>query len=116
MFENIKFVNLTTKPIRVVNEEDAFVIKPSGKVATVLNRVKQVVGKPGFFTYTILGDIKGIPEPEDGVIYIVTPSMRFALGESRPDVVAPLNDYGVRDPNGHVVSVPGFFAGQESKF
>ncbi|MCX7946876.1 MAG: hypothetical protein N2557_07985 [Hydrogenophilus sp.] len=48
-----------------------------------------------------------IPEPRDGVIFVVSSLVAQAL-KGREDVVAPDTDRARRDERGQIVSVPGF--------
>ena len=55
------------------------------------------------------GKVNGLPEPVDGVVYIVSAMVLDALRGVRDDLVAPATGHPdcVRE-NGKVVSVPGF--------
>jgi hypothetical protein len=58
---------------------------------------------------TVKGAVDGLPEPQDGVIFVVSGMVLDALGSTRPDVVAP--DTGadaIRNEKGHIVAVMGF--------
>ena len=54
------------------------------------------------------GDIKGLPDPKDGVFLIVSALVMNA--SKRDDLVAPATGHPdtVRNDKGHIVSVPGF--------
>jgi len=53
------------------------------------------------------GDITGLPDPEDGVVYIV--SLLVLQATDRTDVVAPASGHpGVVRKDGQIWSVPGF--------
>lgn len=57
------------------------------------------------------GEITGLPEPEDGVIYIVSLLVLAAAEQQgRTDCVAPASGHPdcIRDEQGRIVSVPGF--------
>ena len=60
---------------------------------------------------TVFGDLVGLPEPEDGVLYIVS-AMVLSAGKAlgRKDLVAPATGHPntVRNEKGFIVSVPGF--------
>lgn len=57
------------------------------------------------------GDITGLPEPTDGVLYIVSALVLIAVKlQGRTDCVAPATGHPecVRDEKGFIKSVPGF--------
>ena len=57
------------------------------------------------------GDITGLPEPTDGVLYIVSALVLIAVKlQGRTDCVAPATGHPdcVRNDKGFIVSVPGF--------
>lgn len=57
------------------------------------------------------GDITGLPEPTDGVLYIVSALALIAVKlQGRTDCVAPATGHPecVRDEKGFIISVPGF--------
>lgn len=57
------------------------------------------------------GDITGLPEPADGVLYIVSVLVLIAVKlQGRTDCVAPATGHPecVRNDKGFIVSVPGF--------
>jgi len=81
-----RFINLTKHPIMEVTSGKTF--QPSGRQArndNVPKRVATVDGIPIFSTK--LGETSGIPDPEEGVIYIV--SALALAGTARDDVVSP---------------------------
>lgn len=56
----------------------------------------------------VYGEVENLPEPQDGVVYIVS-AMVLSQVKERKDVVAPATGHPdcVRK-DGHIVSVPGF--------
>lgn len=57
------------------------------------------------------GDVMGLPEPTDGVLYIVSALVLIAVKlQGRTDCVAPATGHPecVRDEKGFIKSVPGF--------
>lgn len=57
------------------------------------------------------GDVTGLPEPTDGVLYIVSALVLIAVKlQGRTDCVAPATGHPecVRNDKGFIVSVPGF--------
>jgi hypothetical protein len=77
------------------------------RVTTVQTPIEAVVSN-GVLIKTVETrtlDVEGLPEPEDGVIYI-TSSLVAGKLPSRPDVLAPdTGPTAVRDENGHIVAV-----------
>lgn len=103
-----KFINLTPHTITINNGTQ---YHPSGKVARVENKFSNFCCGISKVFY---GEIEGLPEPEDGVYYIVS-AMVLAANNSKPiwrrrgDLVAPATGHPdcVRK-DGFIVSVPGF--------
>lgn len=113
----MKFINLTPHPIRVLDVRgDTHEFVPSGQVVRV-GQVTHEMPEVGEFRVRTnqSGQISGLPEPQDGVIYLVS-GFVLAAAQGREDVLAP--DTGpdcVRDENGHIKAVRGFLRrGQRS--
>lgn len=85
------------------------VIGPSGSVARVSSvpgsmRTESIIPIYGSPTW---GEVIGLPEPAEGVIYIVSALVAARVPE-REDVVSPgtgPNDGAVRDAAGHILAV-----------
>jgi len=97
-------INLTAHTINEVTTGTA--IPPSGRVV----RAKPVTRKSaefcGFPIFTSsLNSIEGLPEPEEGVMYIVSALVLGALPD-RKDLLAPGNV--LRDENNRPVGCVGF--------
>ena len=110
--KEFKFVSLLPHSISVVGEDMEITIKPSGSIARV-SSTTEVVGEIGGFTVSrsTFGDVIGLPEPEEGVYYIVSGLVLSALAGTRPDVLAPdTGSSAIRDDKGHIVAVRGFLA------
>lgn len=60
---------------------------------------------PGFYTVQY-GEVYGLPDPEEGTIYIVSAMVRSAVPH-RTDVYSPASSLATRNELGHIVSVPG---------
>lgn len=59
----------------------------------------------------VFGDVTGLPEPQNGVIFIVSSLVLSAAKEAgRTDCVAPATGHPdtIRNAAGHIVSVPCF--------
>lgn len=103
-----KFINLTPHTI-ILNNGTEF--NPSGKIARVSNIFSNFCCGISKVFY---GEIENLPEPEDGVYYIVS-AMVLAANNSKPrcrrrgDLVAPATGHpDCKRENGFIVSVPGF--------
>lgn len=112
--------NLTSKTINVITEEKEFVF-PSEGCARVLattepfgeihTETESINGIP--VVRTTYGEIEGLPEPQEGIVNIVSYVILNALkakGNLRTDVVAPNTSPSgvVRDEDGSVIGVRGF--------
>lgn len=103
-----KFINLTPHDIKL---NDGTIYQASGRVARVENTFSNFCCGISKVFY---GDIENLPEPEDGVYYIVS-AMVLVANNSKPrcrrrgDLVAPATGHPdcIRE-NGFIVSVPGF--------
>ena len=100
------FINLTPHEIHemVTNRK----IPSSGRKARVKGASVQVATIDGVPIYrsTFENTLKGLPEPVDGVTYIVSALTLNAIPEHRTDVVAPGNT--VRDKRGKAIGCQGF--------
>ena len=92
--EHIKLVNLT--PHRIVifasaaSAESSVEVEPSGSVArvsaTTSPKSSALSAEYGFPTVrTIFGEVTGLPEYKDGVVYIVSGMVLDAVGKKQPD-------------------------------
>jgi len=104
----MKLVNLTPHPLVIETDRGKLEIKPSGTVARA--SVQQVpngsMNVDGFeipVVKTVFGDIEGIPEPENGTVYIT--SSLVASKTSRTDVLAPDTGKSAVRENGRIVAV-----------
>jgi hypothetical protein len=88
--KRMQIINLTPHTITVVNAENEIIRQyPSAGVArakTIAERINEVDGIP--VMATTFGDVEGLPEPQDGVTYIVSMVVAQAA-RYRADVVAP---------------------------
>jgi len=104
MQEKKRFVNLTPHNVNIMRGvEGNLIIPPSGLVSRVMkNLVKDKVNGVEVVSFNY-GEIKGLPTPQAGVIYIV--SDMVAQAAKRPDVMTP---WGLqKDEKGSVVSCLG---------
>ena len=100
----VRFVNATPHAIALNNGE---VFEPSG----ILPRVSQEISEfdNDLIATQSFGKVEGLPEPETGVVYIVS-AMVLTAASDRTDLVAPATNHKntVRNEKGHIISVPGF--------
>ena len=99
----MEYINLTPHTI-VLNDGRAFA--PSDKIARVTATYTPIVDDVCCQQF---GDVTNLPNPVDGVTYIVS-AMVLSAVNGRGDVVAPATGHPetVRNDKGHIVSVPCF--------
>lgn len=99
----MKFINLTSHTINEVTTGTE--IPVSGIIARVKSSTVKVAEHAGMPIYaSTFGDVEGIPESQEGVIYIVSSLVLSAT--DRKDVVAPGNLQ--RNEHGQPVGCVGF--------
>jgi hypothetical protein len=81
----MKYINLTPHPITVVDGADTRTFPPSGSIARV---------------ELPLGPVTGVPDPQEGVQYIVSILVGEAL-PARRDLVIPGKQ--IRDTDGRII-------------
>ena len=97
-----KFINLTPHTINITN---GAAYAASGVVARV-GSTHTPFDENGVASIQ-WGEVTGLPEPQEGVIYIV--SALVAQAAKRSDVVSPASGHpDVVRVNGQIISVPGF--------
>ena len=102
---NKRIVNLTSHTINEVTS--GMEIPKTGKVARVKSTTIKVGEHMGCPIYrSTFGEIEGLPEPEEGVLYIVSSLALNAVPDDRTDVVSPGNLQ--RDEHGNPVGCVGF--------
>lgn len=90
----MKLVNLTPHTVTIIGDYEVTTIPPSGKVARVdvkVDRIGTVVKNIPLVVQRVAG-IDGLPEPQEGVGYIVSNMVLQALkgqGIQRTDCYAP---------------------------
>lgn len=102
-----KLVNLTPHAITMMddNENILLVIEPSGNVARVSVRTErtetfEIDGIALATSKSVYGKVEGLPETEDGVVYIVSSLVAQRVPE-REDVFIP--NESVRDAKGRII-------------
>ena len=100
----VKFINATPHAIALNNGE---IFEPSG----ILPRVSQEISEfdRNLIATQSFGKVEGLPEPEAGVVFIVS-ALVLSACKDRTDLVAPATNHEltIRNEKGHIVSVPGF--------
>lgn len=99
----MKFLNCTPHPITLVNEEGVEIFTlPKGEVIPRLTQTTQVVGEVmGIpITETQFGQTTDLPEPQEGVLLVVSRLVLTANPE-RKDLLVP-NEM-IRNAEGHIV-------------
>ncbi|EPU3828884.1 hypothetical protein ACVWU4_000864 [Campylobacter coli] len=96
----MKLVNLTPTALNVATGiGTTATIEPSGIIAYVS---VEYVDKGHYnnipIRETVYGDIQGLPEPEEGTMYIVSPLVYSAAKKlGRKDVISPMVSYPQRN-------------------
>lgn len=96
------FINCTPHPINLVGQDGSVNTLPKGEVVPRLSQSNKIVDVVDgvSITETQFGDIQDMPEPKDGVLYIVS-RLVLSAAKGRNDLVVP-NEL-VRDDNGNIV-------------
>ena len=96
-----QMINLTPHSITLLCGVTPMVIPPSGVVARVSSHT-EVIGNIGDIpiTKTAYSAVEGLPEPEEGTIYIVSALVAQRV-PARDDVFIP--NESVRDENGRII-------------
>ncbi len=106
----LNIVNLTPHTITLLDSNDQSILLIASSGVARVSAQTTVIGY--YFlketkiprTHTVYGQIEGLPDPEHGIIYIVSGMVKSALvaqGIVRNDVVVPGNQ--VRDEQGQVI-------------
>jgi len=111
----MRLVNLTPHPITLISPDgEQVTVPPSGTVARVAERMESLgeVVVEGVVVPVVkrsFGELEGLPEPEPGVLYVVSALVAEAAWRvGRSDVVG-LADF-VRDEQGRVVGARALVA------
>ena len=97
-------INLTAHTITEVTT--GAIIPPSGRVARVKSSTKKVASFVGYPIFeSTFGQVEGLPEPQEGVMYIVSALCLRACPE-RDDLLSPGNV--MRSEEGKIVGCIGF--------
>ena len=105
----MKIINLTPHALTIVygeNNMEKYVIEPSGNVARVAAHTENIGSNTtddGFtipLTTTVFGEVENLPEPKDGMIYVVS-SLVAGRVPDRQDVMIP--NQSIRDDKGRII-------------
>lgn len=101
----MKLVNLTPHAIKL---NDGTEFPPSGVTARIASSYSEFDADR--VAEVVFGEPVGLPEPEEGTLFIVSGLLASALKGVRSDLVSPATGHpaAVRDEGGRIVSVPGF--------
>lgn len=96
-----KMINLTPHTINFVTNGIKIVIEPSGEIArvTCTSKVVDIINEIPV-TENEYGEVTGLPDPEEGTIYIVS-SIVAQRCKDRTDVFIPSDS--IRDEKGRIV-------------
>lgn len=102
----MKIINLTPHEIKIVGADGKVIqsFPSEGVVRCQVTRQQagEVNGIP--VNRTIFGDVEGLPEQQEGIVYIV--SALVAQATKRDDVLIP--DDAVRDEQGRIIGCKAF--------
>ena len=102
--QNLSVINLTAHPVNVVGEDGSSIntYPPSGQVARLTANVVSAGTLPDGtpLTRTEFGEPTGLPDRQEGVMFIVSAMVFNALPE-RVDLLIP--NQVVRDESGRVI-------------
>ena len=103
----MEFINLTCHDITLYkNDEIALTIKASGlaRCKEEMHKVDEISGFPIYSnTY---GEVYGLPEEEEGKLYILSKIVAEALKGKRKDLLIVADT--VRDESGRIIGAKGF--------
>jgi len=101
-----EFINLTPHTLNIVKADGSIVdIQPSGDIARVTSTTAIIATFKGInITVSTWGDVTGLPDAQDGIIYIVSRMVKDRVPD-RPDVLVP--GAPVRDAEGKIIGANG---------
>ncbi len=103
----MKLVNLTKQPLMLYDTEGALVEVPADARHVGLaavgehSTVEDAKGHRFSLNVQYVREVKGVPEPEEGIVYVVPVEVAMALG-GREDVAFPAEEAEVRDAEGQL--------------
>lgn len=104
-----KLLNCTPHVINLITPSRVITLPPSGicpRVEEAFLGIAEVAGVE--VVESDRGSVEGLPEPQDGVLLIVSRMVADACSETREDLVSP--GELVRDPQGRVIGCKNLIA------
>lgn len=107
----MNYINLTPHVLNIHHATGGVItVAPSGEVARVatLSEAQPSLGIDGVsipVVKTTFGEVTGLPDPREGIVYIVSRLVLEAVKDARPDVFAP--GELVRDADGRPIGCKG---------
>ena len=104
----MKLVNLTKRPLLLYDTQGELVeIAPDARhIGVVAVGEHRVVEDEAGHTFSLnerrVTEVKGMPDPEEGALYIVLAEVAMVLQGHRPDVAFPAEEAEVRDAGGRL--------------
>lgn len=108
----MQYVNITPHVVTVIAKDGQEILSaPASGIKARITETHSPLGRVGEVKLTLveLGDVEGLPEMQEGTVYIASMPLLMAMSAAkiqRPDVVYPLNQ--VRDSEGLIVGCRGF--------
>lgn len=100
-----KIINCTPHDVCLIKKDGTVdVFKTSGIVPRLNTKI--ITTSDEIFVKKVVGDVEGLPEPQNDILYIVS-AMVFD-NSNRSDLIAPNTNNAVRNELGHIVGVPNF--------
>lgn len=108
--EPIRIINVTPHDVNIQREDGVIITVPPSEIPARAERTQQITGSLFGVPVkkTTYSDVTGLPEPEEGTIYIVS-SIILEVCSDRKDIIAPNTDgTAIRDETGRVRAVTSF--------
>mgnify|MGYP000163574378 CR=1 FL=1 len=85
-----QLINLTPHKLNIVTENGTVTVEPSGTIArcSVTNTPVRILPNGVTLYRTVYGEVTGLPEEQEGTIYVVSGLVRGAV-PTRLDVASP---------------------------
>lgn len=111
----MNIINLTPHRIVIIVEDEnrnpyVYEFPPSGNVARVTSTQTEVMRINNIpVVKTKFGDVEGLPEPKEDMVYIVSSIVGQALAGKRSDILSPdTGPTAIRDEQGRITAVRRF--------
>lgn len=103
--------NLTAVPVVLISEDGSRTeYLPSGNEARVDVEEQEVLPRVQGHrrTRNVYGAVQNLPEPRNGVLYIVSMPVGMNHGTQRTDLIGPNTNKAIRGDRGQIIGVPSF--------